>query len=341
MKVIHSLLPAVITLASATVVAQYTPGVFSGAESSRLHRWDPTHGVLFLRKSFLLQKTSPPLRSYYEDGSQRGAEINLFKDFPDAEKASVSDFAAGPAGTTVIAAVLIYDRRHAKNVILTYDSTGNLRTAFDIDGAEAITTDEQGDIYVLGEGNDPNPGNPPNPLLVKFDPSGRVIGRLLDSSTFKTGSDAIEDFGPAHEMVSASVMVNDGKLYVYAPSERQVLISALDGKILSRVGLEDVATAIGRADKVHRAAISDVAFVDENHVALYLTEHVDPEEPYTVDYSNMHTAIYLIDLTAKSFKLILRGEPGANPAFVGTKGNKLLTLTSRQQGLDIQAHDLF
>jgi hypothetical protein len=341
MRVIRSLLPAVITLASATVVAQYAAGVFSGAESSRLHRWDPTHGVLFFRRNFLLQKTSPPLRSYYEDGSQRGAEINLFKDFPDAEKASVSDFAAGPAGTTVVAAVLIYDRRHVKNTILTYDSSGTLRTAFDIDGAEAITTDEQGDIYVLGEGNDSSPGSPPNPLLVKFDPSGRVIGRFLDSSTFKTGSDAIEDFGPGVELVSASVMVKDGKLYAYAPSERQVLICSLDGKILSRAGLKDVATTIGRSEKVHRAAISDVAFVDENHVAVYLTEHVDPEEPQTVDYPNMHTAVYLVDLTTKQFELILRGEPGINPAFIGTKGNKLLTLTRRQQGFDIQAHDLF
>ncbi|MGA9391923.1 MAG: hypothetical protein WBV69_15930 [Candidatus Sulfotelmatobacter sp.] len=341
MRVIRSLLPALITIASTMVVAQFSPGVFSGAESSLLHRWDPTHGVLFFRRSFLLQKTSPPLRSYYEDGSQRGAEIDLFKDFPDAEKASVSDFAAGPAGTTVIASELIYDRGHGKNVILTYDWTGNLLRALAIDSAEAITTDEQGDIYVLGQGNDPNPGNPPNPLLVEFDPSGRVIGRFLDSSTFKTGSDAIEDFGPGDEMVSASVMVSDEKLYIYAPSERQVLVCSLDGRILRRAALEDVGVKIARADKVNRAAISDVAFVDENHVALYLTEHVDPEEPHSLDYSNMHTAIYLIDLTAKSFRLILRGEPGTNPAFLGTKGNQLLTLTRKGQGFDIQAHDLF
>jgi hypothetical protein len=236
----------------------------------------------------------------------------------------------------LIAAELIYGPRHVKNLILTYDSTGNLHAALNISDAQAITTDEQGDIYLLGEDNDPGPRNPKHPLLVELDPTGRIIGSFLDESTFKTGSDAIEDFGPALEMVSASVMVSDGKLYIYAPSERQVLICSLDGKILRRAALEEVAVKIARADKVNRAAISEVAFVDENHVALYLTEHVDPEEPYTLDYSNLHTAIFLIDLTTKSFKLILRGEPGLNPAFVGVKSNQLLTLTRTRQGFEIQ-----
>lgn len=335
------LLTALVVLASIGAIAQHVGEQFSGAESSWVHRWDPTYGVLFFRRNFLLEKSSPPLRSYNEDGSQRGADINLFKDFPSAEKAGVNDFAAGPAGTTLIAATINYGLRHIKNVILTYDSTGNLRTAIDVHDVEAITTDEQGNLYVLGEGNDPGPSKPPNPLLVEFDPTGRVIGRFLDSSTFKTGSDALDDFGPADEMVNASVMVSDGKLFIYAPSERQFLMCSPDGKILRRSWLEDVAMKIGQADKVNRAAISDVAFVDDNHVVLSVTEHVEPEAPNVRDYSNRHTAVYLVDLATEKFNLIVRGEPGLNPAFVGVKGDQVLTLTRSQQGFEIQRHDLF
>jgi hypothetical protein len=261
MSLARNLLLAIIVLASTNAIAQHPGDEFAGAESSLRHRFDTTHGVLFFRRGFLLQKSSSPLCSYNGDGTQRGADINLFKDFPGLEKASVDDFAAGPVGTTLIAAELIYGPRHVKNLILTYDSTGNLRAAINIGGAEAVTTDEQGDIYVLGEDNDPSPLNSKHPLLVEFDPSGRIISSFLDESTFKTGSHAIEDFGPADEMVSASVMVSDGKLYIYAPSEKQVVICSLDGKILRRAALEEVAVKIARADKVNRAVISDVAFV--------------------------------------------------------------------------------
>jgi len=343
MRFIRGLLLVIVASYSTRFAAQVPPQNIEGAESPQLHRWDATHGVLFLGKNFLLEKTAPPLRSYNEGGLQYGSDVNLFKDFPDVENVIVDDFAAGTAGATFIAATLIYGHGPAKHVLLTYDGTGGLRQVVDTASysAEAITSDDQGDVYVLGEKTDEREGDPPYPLLIEYDPSGTIVGRAIDSKVFKTGSDAIQDFGPAQEMVSASLMVSDGKLYIYAPSERQVLICSLDGKILRRTALEEFTVKIARADKVNRAAISEIAFVDENHVALYLTEHVDPEEPHTTDYSNMHTAVYLVDLTSKTFKLILRGEPGLNPAFVGVKGNQVLTLTRTQHGFEIQQHDLF
>jgi hypothetical protein len=97
---------------------------------------------------------------------------------------------------------------------------------------------------------------------------------------------------------------------------------------------------VARADKVHRAAIADVAFLDENHVVLYLTEYVKPDDPQVVDISNMHTAAYWVDLTTKTCKRILQGEPGLNPGFVGISSNRLLTLGRGNRGFKIQSHDL-
>jgi hypothetical protein len=70
------------------------------------------------------QNSSPLLRGYHEDGSRYGADIDLFKDSPDIQKAVVNECAAGPAGTTAIAADLIYGPRQVNHAILIYVSAG-------------------------------------------------------------------------------------------------------------------------------------------------------------------------------------------------------------------------
>lgn len=343
MGLVRRLLLVIVGFYSTIFAAQVQSQIPPRFGLPQLHRWDTAHGILFMGRNLVLQKTSPPLRAYNEDGLRYGSDINLFKDFPDVEKVVVDDFAAAPAGATLIAATLIYGRRSVKQVLLTYDTAGELRQVVDTApySAEAITSDDQGNVYLLGERTDERETDPPYPLLIKYDSSGNIVGRAIDSDIFKSGSSAIEDFGPGYEIVRASVMVNDGKLYLYAPSERQVLVCSQEGKILRRAALENVAGKIASADGVSRAAISEVAFVDENHVVLYLTEYIRPGEPGVEDYTNMHTAIYLVDLTTKSFKLILRGEPDADPVFLGTRGRQLFTLTMGDKGSEIQTHDLF
>jgi hypothetical protein len=63
MSLARNLPLTVIVLSSTGAIAQYPGDEFSGAESSPLHRFDATHGVLFFRRGFLLLKSSPPLRS--------------------------------------------------------------------------------------------------------------------------------------------------------------------------------------------------------------------------------------------------------------------------------------
>lgn len=343
MKLTHGLLFVSVAFCLTPSRAQFPLQNPGRADLHLGHRWDAAHGVLFLGKNFLLRKTGPLLRAFNEDGSRYGADIDLFKDFPGLVHAHVDDFAAGPAGTTLIAALLNYGSRHLKNVILTYDSHGNLRSMIETApyAADAITTDDRGDIFVLGERIDEHEGDPPYPLLIEYDSSGRVIGSFLRSDAFKTGTDAIRDFGPGDELVSPSLALLDGRFYVYAPSEHQLRVLSSDGRTLRRASLEDVATNIARTDNVNRAAISEVAFVDENHAVLYLTESVVPDEPGVRDYSNLHAAVYLVDLATKQFKFILRGEAGANPAFVGVKDGQLLTVSAGPEGLEFHRHDLF
>jgi hypothetical protein len=82
-------------------------------------------------------------------------------------------------------------------------------------------------------------------------------------------------------------------------------------------------------------------WLSSNRVVLYAAERVEPDEPNLDNLPGVHTAAYLVDLTTKRFKLILRGETDLNPAFVGVQGDQVLTLTRTQQGFEIQRHDLF
>jgi hypothetical protein len=303
-------------------------------------RWDAAQGVMFFGKHWHLEK-NVPLQSYNADGTLRGAGIDLYKDFPGLLYPHIADFAAGPNGTTIIAAELMFGPRDGKNSILTYDSEGKLLSVFDTNpyAAEAIAEDDQADIFMLGRRIDERAGDPPYPLLVKYDSSGNIIGNAIESNVFKRGSDAIEDFGQGDELVGASVTLLDGNLFIYEPSEKEVLVCSADGKILRRANLEDIIAKIVRSDKVHHAKIAEVSFVDKDHVVLDVTEHVNAEEPMTIDVRNMRTAAYLLDLTTKGFKVILKSEY-MNPAFLGVKGNQLLMLFRGEQGYEVQTHQL-
>src|SRR5271157_3090611 len=74
-------------------------------EGFRPSRYDGAHETLFFG-SGILRRDSKPIRAYDINGTRRGADINIFKDFPALDHAVIDDAAAGPDGKTVIAAVL-------------------------------------------------------------------------------------------------------------------------------------------------------------------------------------------------------------------------------------------
>ena len=82
--------------------------------------WDSTNQVLFCVKGF----PGSPIRAY-TGKSQRGADIDVFKDFPDLQKYYGTRVTAGPNGTTFIATTLNFGDLNVREVVLTYDSTGH------------------------------------------------------------------------------------------------------------------------------------------------------------------------------------------------------------------------
>jgi hypothetical protein len=300
------------------------------------HRWDAGHGVVFFGKG-LLRKDNRPIHSY-ADGIPRGPGIDLFKDFPHARTIIVDDFAASSDGSSLIAAVLNFGGSNLRHVILRYDSAGKLLSELDTEPyyAQAIATDEMGDIFTLGNKLKESKNDvQPYPLMIVYDSEGHVVHQGLLSSEFKKGSRAVNQ---SEDAVDPSLMVRDGKVFIYAPLESEVLICSKDSTILRRMPLDGILAKIRKTEGFARVTLKNVAFVDENRVVLEIVGHTAPGKPLVQNSAEMHPAAYILNLNTGRFSLALRGQmPDWN--FLGVKDHQLLMLSVGAQHSTI-AHEI-
>ncbi len=281
------------------------------------NRWDASHKVLFLGVGVITRKGLRLIHSY-ENGIQRGSDIDILKDFPDIEYGVVQDISASTAGTTVIAADLISvspggnaainspEGKTARHVILTYDSNDQLRAVWNLAPyyAIAITTDDLGNVYTIGEIGQ-GIGSKPYPLLVVYDPSGKGISEGLNSNVFKNGTSAFDDITDEYGAVSLSWV--RGKLYIYAPTENEAIVCAGDGAILTQTPLGGVMQDIARFDGVESAEVWHMAFVDSEHAAINVNEYEKNARSRTLtDTTKIHSNVYLVDLRTMKYQLIDR-----------------------------------
>ncbi len=91
----------------------YSPqAVAQALNPTGLVEWDSTNQVLF----FVNGHPGSPIRAY-TDYNQRGADIDVLKDFPGAQ-AAIWSVTAGPDGSTLIAVTLDFGNRNVRDVIL-------------------------------------------------------------------------------------------------------------------------------------------------------------------------------------------------------------------------------
>ena len=151
----------------------------------QLTRWDGTHKVLFFGAGIIPTKERPI--HAYANGIQRGSDIEIFKDFPGIEQVIVDDISAGPNGSTVIAGVLQFGSGNNRDVILTYDSSGALRSTRDPKPCwnVAVVADDNSNVFALGSRSDENERNARYPLLTRYTPDGGVADQGLYSTNFQ------------------------------------------------------------------------------------------------------------------------------------------------------------
>ena len=201
--------------------------------------FDSVRNVVFFGYG-TLQAGGPALRAY-TNGHQRGGDIDLFKDFPGLQYAVVNSFAAGPADTSMLAAVLGYGNKVVRHVLLSFGDRGQLLKIWDTDPyyTYALAIDADGDVYTLAVRTDVNDKNGPDyPVLIRYRPDGRVAQKSLPKSIFR-GSTA-QAITPAGGTILPVLRVKDDRVYVFAPLTREVVMGTKKGGAWERYQLSGI-----------------------------------------------------------------------------------------------------
>lgn len=298
-------------------------------QAARPARWDGAHNVLFLGIG-LYTKAGYAVRSYH-DGAQRGADIDIFKDFPDAHTVLIEDAAASVADRTIFAVVLNFGDR-IRHVLLTYDSGGKLLQILDTEPyyVQAVTTDDQGHIFTIANRLDEKPGNAdPYPLLCEYDNGGSIIAEALTSKIFVNGSRAIN---PGREPGNAVLMLKDGKFFLYAPFESEFVMFSKDGTILKRARLYNLLHKIAKDGGLNEVVVRNLVFIDENRIALDLNGHIDKDQPSV-------PSTVIVNINTMQYKRVI-GKDVRDWRLFGSADGHLLTIGKDKDKAVFRKHEL-
>jgi hypothetical protein len=255
------------SLLFASAVGLFSPkAVAQTVNCTGFPEWDSTNQVLFCVNGF----RNFPIRAY-TGKSQRGADIDVFKDFPDLQEYYGTSVTAGPNGTTFIATTLNFGGHNVREVVLTYDSTGQLLKTWDpapqYVAALAYSKDDDA-LFVLGSRNVPKvPDAPDYPLLVEYTRDGRVLREMVPASALNAPGDSFNENG---EIGQPALRVTRNDIFFYAPTNREVVMLDRSGAILARRTLNDIVGRLSTEDGYHLAQTHAIDFSDDGDIVLEL-----------------------------------------------------------------------
>lgn len=161
--------------------------------------------------------------------------VDILKDFPQASQAIVSNVAVGSDRTIVVVCRLQSSSGGSlKELILSYGPSLTLDKIWDVAPYEpaAVAIDEQGNVYSVGTRYDEQTAGQSYPILIVYDSEGHVKKEMLARSIFPSTADPVRD---THQMGFVAIRVTDARIFLYLPSEHEVLALDKDGKILKQV----------------------------------------------------------------------------------------------------------
>ena len=209
-------------------------------------KWDS------LQDSVLLYRTiANPSAAAVRMVSVTGKEVSVFplRDIPDARRMSVWDTAATPDGGLIVSVIAEYGPHDVrpipiKRLLLTYDSSGVLRQVWDTAPYHHIlvAVDKQGNVFGFGEGD---PSNKSEPLLVKYSPTGKVLGQFLPANSLVLGHGIVVK-GSSSDGESAMFISGD-ELNLWLASTHELLRFSTDGRMLGHHQLAPPITKLADA----------------------------------------------------------------------------------------------
>ena len=214
--------------------------------------WDDTRNELIVSAGSSQQEASRigPLVNIYNAVSGEKRCIAILKDFPSALFVNVDALAAGSDGSVVMACEVSLDSHSfAGDRVLLYDNHSALRMnliAADYE-VSALTTDEHGNIYLVGAHDGEQSSDESYPLLVKYSSTGRIALEALPRSLFADVDDPGGDgLGNSHRGATR-VAVNKDAIHVYlAPASEMIALSQA-GEIRTRVNVTSKLSEFARS----------------------------------------------------------------------------------------------
>jgi hypothetical protein len=223
------------------------PCVAQSLSPTGFPKWDSTNQVLFFSGS----SPGSVVRAYV-DSRQRGADIDIFKDFPGLQEVYADSITAGPDGSTLVYATLEFGNRNVRELILTYDSAGQLMKSWDPapQYIEAIAYSNDDDaIFVLG-GRDLPPGPYAHnyPLLIEYNRDGRALKTMAPASLLKDREDSLKSSSQNGQPL---LKVTKDRIYFYAPGNAEVVMCDRDGIVLAYRSFSESIEKISTEDGYH------------------------------------------------------------------------------------------
>ena len=256
-----------------------TPAVAQQLLPTGWPAWDSTNQVLFFSSS----SPGSVVRAYV-DLQQRGADIDIFKDFPGLQEAYVDNVTAGPDGSTLIAAALTFGNHNIRELVLTYDSSGELVKTWDPTPqyAEAIAYSKDDDaLFVLGDRDLPaGPYAPNYPLLIEYTRDGRVLKIMVPAATLQ---DSQSSFHNSAGVGQPLLRVTKDRIYLYAPTNREVVMCDLDGVVLAYRNFRDAIKKISAEDGYHLVQAHQMDFTEAGDLVVELLLWNDDRNDYLME----------------------------------------------------------
>ncbi len=277
-----------------------------------LPHWDATNQVLFFGGGV----QGPFFVRGYVDAHRRGADINMFKDFPGLQQAIVDSVTAGPDNATLIAATLNFGGRDIRMSVLTYDSSAGLVKSWASapQYAEAIAYSKDDDaIFVLGDRDVPNGSNVSDyPLVVEYSRDGRVLKGMVPVSTLKNSGNSFDQGG---EIGQPALRITKDRIYLYAPRNREVVMCDRNGVVLAYRSISDIVEKISTEDGYHLNQIHQVDFSGDGNIVLELL--LSNNKDYSLD-------VFQLNIKTGEAIPVHKAVNGGGLSFIGVKDGQYL-----------------
>jgi hypothetical protein len=286
--------------------------------------WDSTNQVLFFTSS-----TPGSVVRAYLDSHQRGADIDIFKDFPGLQEVYADSIAAGPDGSTLIYATLEFGGRNVRDLILTYDSAGQLVKTWDPapQYIEAVAYSKDDDaIFVLGGRNLPaGPYAPNYPLLIEYSRDGRILKTMASVGLLR---DREYSFNMRAQNGQPLLRVTKDHIFFYAPTNQEVVMCDRDGAVLTYRNFSDAIEKISTEDGYHLVEMHQMDFAENGDLVFELLLWNDDNNSYLMNVVRLNVK------TGEAVSIHKELNSG-RLLFIGMKGDQYLYLEHLEGGKNL------